>query len=136
MHSLVRLGFVPRGYDLGLLILRVWTGISLFLNHGLGKITGFSGMQAHFFDPFHIGSRWSLLLSVCAETVCALLVVLGLATRWAALVIAIDLGVAFVLFHKFQLMGEHSGELAWVYFGAALTLFVAGGGRFSLDGKA
>jgi putative oxidoreductase len=135
MNSFVRLGFVPRGYDLGLLVLRLWTGIGLFLMHGLPKVTGFSGMAAHFPDPLHIGSRWSLAFAVLSDAICSLLIVLGLATRWAALIVAINTGVAFVMVHKLHLFGEHNGELAFLFFGAALTLFIAGGGRFSVDGK-
>jgi len=131
----LRLGFIPRGYDLALLVLRLWMGSALFLRHGLNKVSGFSRMAAHFPDPFHIGARRSLALAVFSDAVCSLLLVLGLGTRWAALIVAINTGVAFVMVHKFQLMGDGSGELAWVYFGAALTLFLAGGGRFSVDGR-
>jgi putative oxidoreductase len=135
MNRFVTLGFVPRGYDLALLVLRVWAGISLFLGHGMAKIVGFSPMSAHFADPFHIGSAASLALAAFAEGICSLLLILGLGTRWAAFVIAIDLSVAFATVHKFHLLGQHNGELAWVYLGVALALFLAGGGRFSLDGK-
>jgi putative oxidoreductase len=134
MNNFVRLGFLPRGYDLALLVLRLWTGAGLFLRHGLNKAAGFSRMAGRFPDPIHIGSRRTLAFAVLSDAVCSLLLILGLGTRWAALVIAINTSAAFVLVHKFQLMGDGSGEFAWVYFGAALTLFIAGGGRFSVDG--
>jgi putative oxidoreductase len=136
MNTFVRLGFMPRGYDLALLVLRVWVGFSLFLGHGMGKIMHFSTMASHFSDPLHIGSRQSLALAALAEGICSLLLILGLGTRWVALIIAIDVGVAFSMIHKFHLLGEHNGELAWLYLGAMLALVIAGGGRFSLDGKA
>jgi putative oxidoreductase len=135
MNRLVTLGFVPRGYDLALLVLRVWFGVSLFLRHGLPKIAGFSHLASHFSDPLHIGSRNSLALAALAEGICSLLLILGLGTRWAALIIAIDVGVAFSMIHKFHLLGQNSGEFAWLYLGSALALLIAGGGRFSLDGK-
>ena len=78
MNSFVRLGFIPPGYDLGLLVLRVCFGFSLFWCHGLSKITGYSRMAEHFADPLHIGMRTTLMLAIFAESVCALLVVLGL----------------------------------------------------------
>lgn len=136
MNSFVRLGFIPRGYDLALLVLRVWVGFSLFLAHGMGKILHFSQLAPHFSDPLHIGPRLSLGLAAFAEGICPLLLILGLGTRWVALIIAIDVGVAFSMIHKFRLLGEHNGELAALYLVAALTLLIAGGGRFSLDGKA
>jgi putative oxidoreductase len=136
MNSFVRLGFIPPGYDLGLLVLRVLFGFSLFWCHGLSKITNFSGMSEHFADPLHIGIRISLILAIFAESVCALLVILGLATRWAALVIAIDVGVAFSLVHKFRLTGQGNGEIAYLYLIVMVVLFLCGAGRYSVDGKA
>jgi len=63
---------------------------------------------------------------------CSLLII-GLARRWAALIIGINTGVAFTLVHKMHLSGEHNGELAWLYLAASLTLFFAGAGKFSID---
>jgi putative oxidoreductase len=133
MNSFVRLGFIPPGYDLGLLVLRICFGFSLFWCHGLSKITGYSRMAEHFANPLHIGMRTTLLLAIFAESVCALLVILGLATRWAALIIAIDVGSAFVFVHKFRLTGQGNGELAFLYLGVMLVLFISGAGRYSVD---
>jgi putative oxidoreductase len=136
MNSFVRLGFIPPNYDLGLLVMRVCLGFSLFRCHGLSKIIGFSQMSTHFANPLHIGVQTSLMLAIFAESVCALLVVLGLATRWAALVIVIDVGVAFSFVHKFRLTGQGSGELAYLYLTMMIVLFICGAGRYSVDGRA
>jgi len=93
-------------------------------------------MSTHFANPLHIGVQTSLMLAIFAESVCALLVVLGLATRWAALVIVIDVGVAFSLVHKFRLTGQGSGELAYLYLTMMIVLFICGAGRYSVDGRA
>jgi putative oxidoreductase len=135
MNSFVRLGFIPPGYDLGLLVLRVCFGFSLFWCHGFSKIMGFSQMSAHFADPLHIGIGNTLMLAIFAESVCALLIVLGLATRWAAIVIAIDVGTAFALVHKFRLTGQGSGEIAYLYLTVMVVLFICGAGRYSVDGR-
>ncbi len=120
--------------DFALFVLRVWFGLLLFVKHGLDKAMNFNRMSAHFADPFHIGPTPSLLLVLLAEVVCALLVVLGLWTRVAAAVIVINLSVAFAFAHHFQLFGQRNGELAFAFLGAFLTLCIAGGGRWSLDG--
>ncbi len=133
MNSFVRMNFLPRSYDFALLALRLCTGAALFVRHGLTRLNGFSRIAAHFPDPFHIGARWSFAFAMFSDAICSLLLIAGLGTRWAALVIAINTAVAFVFVHKLRLLGDGSGELAWVYFGAALTLFLAGGGRISLD---
>lgn len=120
--------------DSALFVLRVWFGLLLFVKHGLDKLMNFSRVSGHFADPFHIGSTPSLLLVLLAEVVCALLVVLGLWTRFAAAIIVINLTVAFAFAHHFQLFGPRSGELAIAFMGAFLTLCISGPGRWSLDG--
>jgi putative oxidoreductase len=135
MKKLLTLGFLPSSTDLGLLVLRVWLGGSVLLLHGWAKLTGFSQMAKHFMDPLKIGAKYSLGLATFAEVLCAALVVLGLFTRLSALILAINLGVAFSLVHHFVLHGAGSGEVAFVYLAAFVTIFLCGGGRFSLDGK-
>jgi putative oxidoreductase len=60
-------------------------------------------------------------------------VIFGLVTRWSALVLAIDMGVAFIGIHKGALSGQGSGELAFMYLMGYVTLLLAGPGRFSVD---
>lgn len=134
MKRLITLDFLPQSYDCALLLLRVWVGLCLFLRHGVEKIAHFSTMASHFPDPVHIGSHWSLVMALLSDAVCSLLIVLGLATRWAALYVAIIIGTAFVAVHHLAFSGPHGGELPFLYVGVALTIFFAGPGRFSIDG--
>lgn len=135
MGKLIRLEFLPQSYDLGLLVLRVWVGFSLFLRHGVEKVANFSAMASHFPDPVHIGPHWSLVMALFSDAVCSILLIIGFATRLAALYIVIILGTAFSLVHHFALSGPHSGELPYVYMGVCLAIFLAGPGRFSMDGR-
>ena len=122
------------GTDLGLLLLRIILGTSLFLKHGLEKVTHFSQMSGHFPDPIHIGSHWSLVYALISDAICSLLVVLGLGTRFAAFIIAVNLGVVFCLVHHYAFL-TGQGELIAIYFGGFLALVFTGAGRFSLDWK-
>lgn len=117
----------------GLLVLRLWFGLTLLLHHGLEKLAGFSKTAPTFFDPFHIGSTTSFALVVFAEVGCAALVAIGLLTRFAALSLVINFSVAFFLFHKQAMSGPKSGELAFMYLAAFAALLFAGGGKFSMD---
>ncbi len=138
MKSLLRffqLNFVPRSVDLALLVLRLWLGLTLLLNHGRGKLMGFSAMSAKFSDPLGIGHTASLTMTVFAEVVCAALLALGLLTRFAALVLIIMLGVAFTMAHGRVLSGPGNGELAFIYLAGVVALFLSGAGRFSVDAK-
>src|SRR5690348_4356654 len=117
----------------GLLILRLWLGLTLLLNHGIGKLKAFDSMAPNWVDPFKIGHTASFTLVVFAEVVAASLLAAGLVTRFAALVLAINMGVAFIVAHKGSLSGGHSGELPFIYLASFVALFFAGPGRFSVD---
>ena len=133
--KLLHLNFLPRSTDAALLLLRVWHGGSLLLLHGWGKVTGFSAMADKFVDPFGIGQTPSLVLAIVGEVVCTTMLVLGLFTRIAALICGMTMATAFWFAHGGQLTGPGSGEMAVIYLGVFLALFLAGGGRYSLDAK-
>jgi putative oxidoreductase len=114
---------------LALLVLRLWLGLTMLLHHGLDKINNFSTYATKFPDPIGIGVKPGLALVTFAETAGALLLALGLLTRFGALTLAIDMAVAFFLVHK-NLQG---GELAFVYLAGYVALLLAGGGKFSVD---
>ncbi len=117
----------------GLLILRLWIGLTMLLNHGVGKLKAFDSMAPNWVDPFKIGHTPSFALVVFAEVVAAALLAAGFLTRFAALVLAIDMAVGFTVVHKWALSGGHSGELAFIYLAGFVALLCAGGGRLSLD---
>jgi putative oxidoreductase len=74
-------------------------------------------------------------MAVFGEVVCAALLVLGLFTRFAALVLIILMSVAFFMVHQRVLSGPGSGELAFIYLAGFVALLFGGGGLFSLDRK-
>ena len=100
--------------SLGLLILRVGIG-SYLATHGWGKLQMFlAGQHEMFGDPIGIGSKLSLILVVFAELVCAILVVIGAATRLAAIPVVIAMGVAAFVAH---------GSDPWTMQAAAMAFF-------------
>lgn len=124
--------------ELGIGILRIGTGVTLFLRHGWEKQPmHWAQYMAHFPDPIHIGSRPSFLIAFVADFVCAFLLALGLATRWVALFCFANLTVAWVLVHRFAFIGRGSagehGELVVLYLVALLALVFAGPGTPSID---
>jgi len=126
---------VPASQDAGLLALRVAGVLPLLLKHGLEKVFTFSAMAAHFPDPLYIGRLHSLLFAMLSDAICTVLLILGLATRWAALVCLINLGVAWAFVHHFQFFGRGAdhGEVMVVYMAIMLTLLLAGAGKYSMD---
>ena len=128
-----QLRFIPRHFDLALLVLRLWLGLSMFFLHGLGKLKDFTALSTKFPDPLGVGHQMSLILALGGEALGAALLVLGLFTRFAALSLILTMSVAFFLVHQGALTGERNGELAFIYLAGFVFLFLTGGGAFSLD---
>src|SRR6516225_980970 len=97
----------PLNPNFGRLCLRVVCFLTLFLKHGTEKIFTFGAMEqtfaAHNLDPLHIGPVPSLVFAALADGICTLLLVVGLATRWAALITFVNVFVAWALVHHFAL---------------------------------
>lgn len=117
--------------SIGLLILRVSAGVLMFWGHGWGKLTNFSSISANFPDPIGLGSSVSLGLATFAETLCAALIVLGVATRPAAFALVINMAVAGFIHHSQDPLKVK--ELALLYFFCFAALLFTGAGRISID---
>lgn len=113
------------------LFLRVFVGF-IMLTHGFFKLANFATLSTNFFDPLGIGIVPSLALSIFAEVVCSFLLILGLLTRPAALVLVINMSVAAFLVHSEHLFAQK--ELALMYLAIYIVITVIGGGKYSLDG--
>jgi len=134
--SLFHLSFLPASGPLALFVLRVWIGLSMLLLHGVGKAQNLGADVRGFPDPLGIGAQASHALTVFGEAAASILLIMGIFTRFAALTGIITMGVAFFMVKKAMLSGPQSGELAYLYLGCYVVLFIAGPGRFSLDQRA
>jgi putative oxidoreductase len=135
VKKLLGISVSPISRDAALLALRVIGFVPLLLRHGLEKVFTFSTMAVHFPDPLHIGVVPSLIFAMVSDAICSTLIVLGIATRWAALIAFINIFVAWAFVHHFQFLDrstEH-GELILVYFAMLIALFLAGPGKYSID---
>ena len=92
------------------------------------KPTNFERMSQHFPKPLHIGPIPSLIFALISDAICSILVVLGLGTRWAALLVFINIFVALSFVHHFQFFGRGAdhGEAVVLYLGAFLALAIMG----------
>ena len=122
--------------SIGLLILRLGMG-AYMMTHGWGKVQDWrAGQFANFPDPLKIGDKNSLMLAATAEFVCPILVILGLATRLAAIGPVVAMGVAAFIIHAtdpWTMGAGASKEPALLYLTGFLTLFFTGAGRYSVD---
>jgi putative oxidoreductase len=132
MKKLMSTRYSGAAFNIATLVLRLCFGILMFLNHGLPKLQKFSDMQNVFFDPFHVGHRFSLSMVIFAEVGCALLLVLGLFSRLAAFVLFFEMMVAIFFFHKGQPVANF--EIAVLHAGVYFALLLSGPGKISIDG--
>ncbi len=116
--------------NLGLLLLRLSAG-GFMLTHGYPKLQRLVAGEMRFGDPLGLGPEVSLVLAVFAEFFCAVLVMLGLGTRWATIPLIVTMAVAAFIAHGADPFGRK--ELALLYLVSFVLLLLTGGGKFSLD---
>lgn len=117
--------------DLGLLVLRIAFG-ALMMRHGWQKLVNFSEYAGGFLDFMGMGGQVSLGMATFAELFCAFLIVIGLATRFAAIPLIITMLVAFFQAHANDAFDVKEHSLLFLF--SYITLLIAGAGKFSLDG--
>lgn len=125
--------------DTGKLVLRVALAI-LLLFHGYAKLTGGIGFVAGMLAKAGLPAALGYLVYV-GEVIAPLMILAGIFTRPAALVVAINMIVAVLLVHTSQFFtldktGGWALELQGMYFFAAVAVALLGAGRYSLGGAA
>ena len=132
MKKLLSTRYTTTTFNLATLLLRTAFGFLMCLGHGIPKLSNFNELQLTFFDAFHIGHRWSLILAIFAEVFASMLLVLGLFSRIAAFILLIDMAVVIFLVHKGQPVRNF--EDAVMYSVAYLCILLIGPGKISVDG--
>ncbi|MDM0089095.1 MULTISPECIES: DoxX family protein [unclassified Variovorax] len=128
---------MTRSDDTGKLVLRLALGI-LILLHGISKLsTGVSGVGG-MLASHGLPSALAYLVYV-GEIVAPALVIIGLYTRPAALIIVINMLVALWLVHTADLfaLGKSGGwalELQGMFLFGAVAVALLGAGRLSVGG--
>lgn len=123
--------------DFGKLILRATLAL-LILFHGVAKIIGGAGFITAAVGKMGLPPALGYLVYV-GEVIAPLLVLFGVWTRPAALVIAINMVVAVLLVHTSEIFtltktGGWALELQGLFLAAALAVALLGAGRYSVGG--
>ncbi len=118
--------------NLGLLIFRVMVGGMLLFGHGLDKLMHFSSRAQIFPNVTGLGSTFTLAFAVFAEVFCSFAVILGFATRLAALPVMATMLVAAVFIHMNDPFQKK--ELALLFLSSFTLIFFTGAGSWSIDG--
>jgi putative oxidoreductase len=126
------LRYLDRLQPLALLVLRVVLGV-IFIGHGYSKV--FGGLSHHVQFVSSLGlPGWLAYCSAAAEFFGGILVIAGFFTRFAALAILIDMGVAIAKVHwKHGLLGEGGYQFPLALAAIAFALVFFGGGPMAFD---
>jgi putative oxidoreductase len=133
-------GVATSATDVLLLVGRVLLGW-LFLASAWGKFTNMGGYVAYLASLKVPNPEFFSWIGAPVEFLIGLALILGFATRYAALLCLLFLIVATALAHRYweyppaQVGGQYNNFLKnLAIFGGTLCLFVTGPGRFSVDG--
>jgi len=126
--------------SVGILTLRVLIGLMMLIGHGIPKIEGFAASKNSFYVPdffplHYMSPQISLIATIMAEVGASALIILGLATRPAAFLLAFSMVVAVFGVHGNDpwFSAERSKELGLLYLIPMLTIIFSGAGSFSID---
>ncbi|MDX1666424.1 MAG: DoxX family protein [Saprospiraceae bacterium] len=117
--------------NLGILWLRLTFGLTMAIHHGWSTISHLNEGAGDYPDPIGLGSGLSMTLMGTTEFLGALLLALGLFSRFACMSLIIGFGVAFFIFHAGDPFGQK--EMAFLYLCIFGGLLLTGAGKFSLD---
>ena len=117
--------------NLGLTLLRIFTGVALMMAHGVGKIPPSDGLVNRAGEigfPVPIVFAWAAAFS---EFVGGAFLALGFLTRVSSFFIACTMVTALIGVHRADPFQRQ--ELAFLYFFIALAFMFKGAGDWSID---
>ena len=125
--------------DVARLLLRIAVG-GLILLHGISKIKGGPGFILDVVERAGLPEPFGYLVYV-GEVLAPVLIIIGLWTRAAALVVAINMIFAVLLVHtgdlfKLNQTGGWALELQGLFLAVAIGVALLGAGRYSVGGVA
>ncbi|SVA79924.1 uncharacterized protein METZ01_LOCUS132778 [marine metagenome] len=129
---LMRLG---NSSDIGILILRVFSGATMFMNHGINKISAGTikwervGSALTDLIGFESLKIFFGFMASFAESIGAIFIMIGFLTRFSSSLLFFTMLVASL---KHYLEGDFS-ELAFIYALICFTLIISGSGHYSVD---
>lgn len=117
--------------DIIILAVRVFVGFAM-LSHGYPKLQMLlAGGKIEFFDFLGMGPLVTLILTVLAEFVCSILLILGLFTRVSLGFLIFTMVIAGFVVHGADPFEKR--EMSLIYLSVYLLLMIIGAGKVSVD---
>jgi putative oxidoreductase len=122
----------PAVNNITMLLVRIFIGISMIILHGLPKLEKFmAGGEIQFYNFLGIGTATTLLLAILIELICSFLIMIGLFTRAASLVLMIVMMVAAFSVHYSDPFDVKENSLIYLSIFALIVTF--GPRKYSID---
>ncbi|WP_294200277.1 DoxX family protein [uncultured Chryseobacterium sp.] len=116
--------------DIALLVVRVFIGFAM-LSHGFPKLQMLIDGKSDFFDFLGMGPQLSLGLTVFAEFVCSIFLILGLFSRIAIGFLMFTMIISGFVVHAADPFAKQ--EMSLIYLAVYMLLMVFGVGKVSVD---
>ena len=130
MKNLNTTGYNKTLLDWTLLAIRIFVGLAM-LTHGFPKLMMLLSGKIEFMNFLGIGEKTSLILTVLAEVLCSLFILLGLFTRFSVFPLIITMLVAALMVHGDDPFAKQ--EMSLLYLFHYILIFLAGPGNISID---
>ena len=117
--------------DLSLLFLRLSFAGVMLISHGLPKVLKYSQMKNSFPDPLGVGSSASLLLTIFAEFISPIFIIIGYKTRFFVIPLIITMLVAGFVIHADDQWSKIEFPLLYAF--SFISLLISGAGNYSVD---
>ena len=115
-----------------MLLVRIFVAVAMIILHGLPKLEKFmAGGEIKFYNFMGIGASSTLILAILLELICAFLIMIGLFTRAASLVLMIVMAVAAFGVHYSDPFSVKESSLLFLSLFA--LIFTFGPRQFSID---
>jgi putative oxidoreductase len=128
-------GWLEKNKDIGVLLLRIFIGLRLI--YGVqdnilswSRMLEFRDFLQKFHFPFPIIAA---VISVYAQFVTAVMILIGWNTRYAAIILVINFMVAWVMVDRHSSIEEMTPALTMLF--CSLLFLFQGAGKFSIGGK-
>ena len=104
----------------------------MIILHGLPKLEKFmAGGEIQFYNFLGLGSNTTLILAILVELICAFLIMIGLFTRAASLLLILVMAVAAIAVHAADPFTIKESSL--LYLSLFALIFAFGPRKFSID---
>ena len=122
----------PAVNNIIMLLVRIFVGVAMIILHGLPKFTKFmAGGEIQFYNFLGLGSNTTLILAILVELICAFLIMIGLFTRAASLLLILVMAVAAIAVHAADPFTIKESSL--LYLSLFALIFAFGPRKFSID---